>query len=393
MLTKPSKPMSKQIILSAGILGLSVLIIATLVLTAPENSQERQPVAAVRVEPYTVKQVDLQPDTRITGRLQPANRALLRFETSGQVRQRQIEPGIKVESGHALISLQSEDAEDNLIDATAKLEMETAAVRRDRRLLDIAGRDLILQQQEVKRLQQLGTESLVSASRLDQAKQKLLQLESSQARLRYSVETASSRLDSAGAAKARAQRALQRTTLRAPFSGTVNTVNVETGDYVTPATVAAEIIDLEAIDLYAEVGGTTAGALTLGQGVYVDVAGQSYRGRIIALRSDPDPKTFTHALRIRLDSDGLAPGTLASARLPLRKLNQVLTVPVSSMLQEDGSSYIFVIEGSRLERRVVRVGIRDGDQVVIVSGLQSGDRIVSRDIAALSNGQRVDVAE
>ena len=393
MLTKSSNSMSKQIILSVAVLGLSVLIIIALKLTAPENNPERQAIAPVRVEPFIVKRVNLQPDTRITGRLQPANRALLRFETSGQVMQRQVEPGIKVQSGSALISLQTEDAQDNLIDAVARLEMETAAIRRDRRLLEIAGRDLILQQQEVKRLQQLGSDSLVSASRLDQAKQKLLQLESSQARLRYSVETANSRLDSARAAKTRAQRALDRTTLRAPFSGTVNTVNVETGDYVTPATVAAELVDLESIDLYAEVGGTAAGALKLEQAVEVEIAGQSYRGHIIALRSDPDPKTFTHAIRIRLESAGLAPGTLASVRLPLQKQNDVLTVPVSSMLQEDGTSYIFVIDGSSLVRRVVRVGIRDGDQVVITEGLQAGDRIVSRDIAALSNGQRIEVAE
>ena len=385
--------MSRQIILAGAILGLSILIIVILQQTAPENSPQRQPVAAVRVEPFTLFARNLQPETRITGRLQPANRALLRFEMSGQVRQRQVEPGIKVEAGHALLSLQSEDAQDALTEATARLSMETAAVRRDRRLLEIAGRDVILQQQEVKRLQQLGSDSLVSASRLDQAKQKLLQLQSSQAQLRYSVETADSRIDSARAAQARAKRNLERTTLRAPFAGTVNTVSVETGDYVTPATVAAELVDLAFIDLYAEVAGKTTEALQLGQAVSVEVASRQYDGRIIALRSDPDPKTFTHALRIRLDSQGLIPGTLASARLPLREKNNVLTVPVSSLLQEDGQSYIFVINDSVLQRKVISTGLRDGEQIVIVSGLRAGDRIVSRDVAALTDGQRVDVAE
>lgn len=393
MLTKSPNSMSRQIILSMAVLGASLLIILILWLTSPEKSTERQPVAAVRVDPYTVRVQNLQPDTRITGRLQPANRALLRFETSGQVRQRQVEPGVKVTAGSELLSLQSDDAQDALIEATAKLDMEAAAIKRDRRLLDIAGRDVVLQQQEVKRLQQLDSDSLVSASRLDQAKQKLLQLQSSQAQLRYSVDTAGSRIDSAKAAQARTQRNLARTTLRAPFAGTVNTVSVETGDYVTPATVAAELVDLEYIDLYAEVAGAAAEALQLEQAVSVDVAGRQYDGRIIALRSDPDPKTFTHALRIRLDSQGLTPGTLASARLPLRELNNVLTVPVSSLLQEEGNSYVFVIEGSVLARRVVSTGIRDGEQIVVESGLRAGDRVVSRDVAALTDGQRIEVAE
>jgi len=371
----------------------SFLIIGLLFLTSPENKPVLKDPVAVKVSQVTLATTTINPRVTVTGRLQPANRALLRFEVSGQLAERQVEPGQLVEAGAVLLTLADADASDSLAEAQARLEMETAAVGRDRRLLKIASKDVVLQQQEVKRLQQLVSESLVSATRRDQAKQKLLQLQSNQAQLRYSVDTAEARIKSARAAQARAARNLARTKLTAPFAGTVNVVHNEVGDYVTPTSVAIELVDLDNIDLYVEVTGETAAAISLQQNVSLQINGQTHRGQVVALRSDPDPVTFTHAIRIRLESKGLLPGTLGSVVLPLAVQPAVLVVPVSSLLQEDGRSYVFVVKDGQLERRVVQIGVRDGDRMVVRSGLQSGEKIVARDIAALSDGQKVELFE
>ncbi|MCK4742960.1 MAG: efflux RND transporter periplasmic adaptor subunit [Sulfuriflexus sp.] len=385
-----SNPLIKKIILLGAVLGLSVLIIGILLKTAPENNPAPQALVAVKVSSVIIRATTIHPEVSVTGRLQPANRALLRFETSGQLEQRLVEPGQLIEAGTVLLRLSDADARDSLIEATARLDMEKAAVARDRRLLEIAAKDVVLQQQEVKRLKRLGSESLVSVSRRDQATQKLLQLQANEAQLRYSVDTAPARLKSVGAALARATRNLTRTGLLAPFSGTVNVVNIEVGDYVTPSAVAIELVDLENIDLYIEVDGTTAAALSLQQKVSLQVNGKTQTGVLIAIRSDPDPTTFTHAVRIRLDNKGLLPGTLGSVQLPLQVQASALVVPVSSLLQEDGRSYVFVIKGTQLERREVKMGTRDKDRIVIESGLQDGVKIVARDIAALTDGQKVE---
>ena len=384
------KLLIKQIILIVAILGASSLIIGLLIITAPENKAELQPLVAVKVSPIMVSATTIQPEVLVTGRLQPANRALLRFEISGQLEQRLVEPGQRVEAGTVLLSLSDADASDSLIESKARLDMEKAAVARDRRLLEIAAKDVVLQQQEVKRLNSLGSESLVSMSRRDQAKQKLLQLQANEAQLRYSVDTAAARLKSVNAALARATRNLARTDLSAPFTGTINVVNIEAGDYVTPSAVAVELVDLDNIDLYIEVDGATAAALSLQQKVSLQINGKTQTGILIAIRSDPDPTTFTHAVRIRLDNKGLLPGTLGTVQLPLQVQVSVLVVPVSSLLQEDGRSYVFVIKGKQLERREVTLGIRDKDRIVVESGLQDGVKIVARDIAALTDGQKVE---
>jgi RND family efflux transporter MFP subunit len=387
------KRLPRQLFTAAVIIGTTFLIIVLMLLSRPDKTPETAPIAAVSVTSLVVRAVDLQPAVEVTGRLQPANSALLRFEVSGQLAARHVEPGQAVEKDALLLSLDKGDARDALVEAQAKLDMEQAAIKRDRQLLKISRKDKELQSNEVARLEKLGAESLVSASLLDQARQRLLQLESAEARLQYSVETATSRLSTHQAAVARAQRNLARTELRAPFAGTVNTVEIEPGDYVTPASTAVELVDLAQMDFYTEVSGATAAALRLQQSVGIRVAGREVEGQIIALRSDPDPSTFTHALRIRLPGEGLLPGGLASTRLPLTRLESVLAVPVASVLQEEGRAYVFVIHDGRLERREVDSGLRHADQLVITRGLREGEVIVASDVAALSHGQSVRISQ
>lgn len=386
-----SNPLIKQIILIVAVLGISALIIALLFWSAPQNKPEALTPVAIKVSPFMLSLSTVSPQVAVTGRLQPANSALLRFEVSGQLDERLVEPGQLVKAGDVLLRLSDADARDSLAEAQASLEMEIAAIKRDRRLLVIAAKDVVLQKQEVKRIQQLRSESLVSGSKRDQTTQKLLQLQSNQAQLRYSVDTAKARLKSARATQGRAQRNLQRTQLIAPFASTVNVVNMEVGDYVTPNVISIELVDLSNMDLYAEVTGGIASAISLQQAVKINVQGKSYDGKVVALRSDPDPQTFTHAIRIRLDSKNLLAGTLGIVDLPLKIQEAVLAVPVSSLLQEEGRSYLFVIKDGRLERREVQRGIRDKDSIIIQSGLQVGEQIVARDIAALTDGQTVEL--
>lgn len=393
MTEESKKRLSGQLFMAAAIIGMTVVIIVLLLLTRPDKTSESAPLAAVLVKSLPVEAMDLQPEVEVTGRLQPANRALLRFEVSGQLAQRHVEPGQIVEKGALLLSMKEGDARDALAEAQAKLDMEQAAIKRDRDLLKISIKDKELQSNEVLRLERLGANSLVSASRLDQARQRLLQLESAEAQLQYSVETATARLKTNRAALARAQRNLDRTVLRAPFAGTVNTVEIEPGDYVTPTSMALELVDLAQIDFYTEVSGSTAAALRLQQPVKIYVEGRELEGRVIALRSDPDPATFTHALRIRLPGNGLLPGGLASTRLPLSPLTSVLVVPVASVLQEEGRAYVFVIKDGQLERREVVTGLRYKEQQVITSGLREGENIVASDIAILSHGQSVRISQ
>ena len=364
-----------------------------LIKTKPEpqaNLEATQPVSVATVK---VAVRDIQPMRLVSGRLQAAKKLGLHFEVSGRVDSRSVEPGQRVRAGEPLLSLEEGDYRDMVVDAQAQLDQERSAVERDKRLLEIAARNTELQSGEVKRLERLSSNSLAAQSLLDDARKLLLQLRSEQESLSFSVNNARSRIALRESALRRAQRSLDRTRLVAPFDSVINSVVVDVGDFMTTAEVAVELFEQDKFDLSVEVDGETARALSLQQAVAVKINGSSQTGKVVALESDPDSETFTHALRIRVHGEGLLPGMLASTELPLLAQQNVLVVPVTAILQEDGQAYVFKLDGTTLQRVTVQVGIRHGDDQVIVGNISADERVVRRDVAALSDGQIVNVLQ
>jgi len=384
---------TKQLTLSLLVILATVLTTAVLIFTKPVKEPELKKAEAVAVPVISLAVQDIQPVVSVTGRLQPAHKASLKFEVSGRLARRNTEPGRLVNAGDILLELDKADYESAAVQARAKYDMEVASVKRDQRLLKIAGNDYALQQKEVQRLKGLGSKSLVSGSRLDQARQRLLQLDAETARLEYQVNTANSRLAVSKAARDLAERQLARTQLVAPYNGTINEVTVQEGDFINLNQKVIGIIDISSMDLYIEVAGNVVAALSLGTGVNVDISAKTYQGEVIALQNDPNPNTFTHAVRIRLSDAGLLPGQLARVKLPLTPLENVFVVPASALLREEGRNYVFALRQQSLQRIPVQLGVRYADGWVVSGDLQEQEQLVSRDVAALTDGQKAVVAQ
>jgi RND family efflux transporter MFP subunit len=379
----------RQIAVLAALFGLAILLL----LTAPDKNPELQQAVVPVVQVSTVGLHDLVPTETVSGRLEPARKAALHFELPGQVQARPVEPGQLVQQGEPLLMLLSGDYEDALTEAEAQLAQETFNIQRDQELLKLSRSNYSLQKNDLDRLAKLGEDSLVSKSRLDETRIKLIQLESDVARLKSSVASAESRLALKGAAKNRAARNLERTQLPAPFAGTVNAVNAQIGDYVTPARVVVDLVDATTLDLYAEVRGNVAQSLTQGQVVAVEVSGQQLPGEVIALQIDPNPETFTHALRVRISGNEARPGQVARVQLPLREMSRVTAVPSTALLFDEGRAYVFRLDGDTLEQVEVTPGERVDGLQIVMQGLAASDRVVTRDVSALSHGQQVQVID
>ena len=368
-----------------------VALVIVLVSTRPVKQPPLREIPPLSVETAPVRTVDLDPRVAVTGYLRPARKSTLRFELAGRVVARRVEAGQRVEAGEVLLTLDDGDYRDALREAQAQLEQARAAVARDRRLLEYLTRNRELQERELARLQRLGKESLSSQSKRDAAQQRLLQLQADEERLRFDVTTAAARLALREAALSRARRNLARTRMKAPYDGVVNAVFVEAGDYVSPAAAAVELVQLDPLDLFLTTGGEPAAALRQGQEVTVEVGERRIEGRVVAVQRNPDPRTFTHEVRIRLAGAGLRPGQPARALLPLPPLRNVRVVPVSAILRDGGQSYVFLVEEGRLRRQAVVPGRREGDLQVIRRGLEAGGVVVARDVALLADGQAVRV--
>jgi RND family efflux transporter MFP subunit len=360
-------------------------------ITRPEANSDIKAPVITRVEVTRVVVEDLQPRVELTGVLRPRQVATLQFEVSGELLLQTVEPGARVVAGDLLLQLDEADYQDAVVEAESQLKETQASIAQDQLLIKLARENRNLARNEFERLEKLGKGSLASASTRDSARQKLLNLESELARLDYSIASGQARLARQEASLSRAQRNLQRTRLEAPFDGRVNRVMVEVGDSLQANTQALELIDTTSLELQLAVSGDVAAALSLGQGVTVEVDGEAVSGELIAMQYDPDPQTHTHPVKIQVSGQNLLPGELGRVALPLRPAKDALVVPAPALLREEGGQYLFMVAEGRLERRSVVAGLRVGDRQAIRKGVVAGDRVVARDVEVLSDGLEVEI--
>ena len=370
------------------ILLLLTAIALLLLIIQPADEPALRSLAPSPVLVNHASRTDLYPRELVSGHLQPVRRAWLRFEVDGRVAERRAEAGQSVSVGDVLLTLDDQDYQDVLIQAQAEWQQAEQDLQRDRSLLKLAERSRKLQEEEVSRLNSLGERSLASKTRLGDAEALLAQRLSEEARLGASVNTGPQRVAASKAAMDRARRNLDRTTLKVPFAGRVNQVQLQVGDYANRNQQALELISDE-LDFYAQVRGPVARALTLGQRVTVSVGDRSYTASVAAVQPDPDPGTFTHAIRLRMPESETRSGALAVAQLPLQPVRNALVVPSTAILLDEGSAFVFRVEGEHLQRVAVQLGPRVVQQQVIVSGIDAGEQVVVRDVAALADGQVV----
>ncbi|QEP44958.1 efflux RND transporter periplasmic adaptor subunit [Ectothiorhodospiraceae bacterium BW-2] len=385
----------RQLFLILLVVGIATLSGWWLLQSRPEV--ELSPATAERlisVATTTVVAAAVTPYLKSWGELQPQRQVDIVAEVSGKVVERAGSLGALVEEGVVLLRLDSRDVADRLQQLRLEYRQEQQAIERDRELLQQAIETLQLQRQEVERLTQLGANSLGSQSQRDSARQRLLQLESEVTRLQHIQQTGPQRLEGLQMELSQQQRQQQRHTLRAPLTGIISLLTPELAEWVKAGERVAQLVDIQGYELVCYLSASEPLALQVGERVRVATAeGQQgeYQASVVSVEPLADPRTHTRRVTLALsEAAGLYPGRLMSVLLPLQQRENSMLVPSSAVVLDDGRALLFVVdENRRLQQRQVLL-LERLDQHYAVSGdIALGERIVSRDVAALQHGQQI----
>lgn len=324
----------------------------------------------VRVEP--VRLARLAGSDRVTGTIRAFHRADITAETQGRVIARSVEPGAQVEKGQLIIELEP---------SRPRLEL-----RRTEASLRAAQTVLSHAEREFARAEQLRAQNALSTQKYDD--------------LRNGVERASDELALAKVARDTAKRNLQDTRISAPFDGMVDSLMVNTGDFVAAGTPVATVVDLSRVRIYAGVTAQEAARLEPGMAARVSVA--DLGGAIFDV-------TLKSVGRVAMELDGtyqielwmddpegrMRDGLVAKIELPDPDETPKLLAPRSALLRRDGHPEVFVVrrDGDEFVARArrLRTGRSQGEFVEILEGLSEGDKVVYAGHFALEDGSVVDV--
>ena len=176
-------------------------------------------------------------------------------------------------------------------------------------------------------------------------------------------------------------------TLSAPVSGVVSTVNGGPGIQVAEGQELFHIVDTRRLRLEVQVPEAQAGRLATVNSVWFQAPGQASllleSGRGVKILGQggaihPERRTVPLLLEFGNTTGALKVGSSGKAFVRTGSMAQALAIPASALQDEDGLSVVYVqMGGERFQRRIVRTGARDGDLVQILSGVQSGDRVVT----------------
>ena len=199
------------------------------------------------------------------------------------------------------------------------------------------------------------------------------------------IEILEMQVDTAEQALTEAQKQLDEATITAPFDGLVASVYVEEEDIISAAMPILHLIDLTSIELDAEVDEIDIPDVKLGQSVIIEVdalPALQLEGKVISIALLPTTLAglVVYEVKISLDvppDSELKIGMSAIADIIIHQRSNVLLVPERAVTQDSqGNPMVWVMVNEQIEERSVGVGISDGYQTEIVSGLQEGDVVV-----------------
>ena len=327
--------------------------------------------SALEVEVQIVRLRPVPLRAELAAVLGPARRVTLAAEVEGPIVAIAVEEHSMVEEGAVLVQV-----ERSLLEAA--VERQEAQLSRARADHDLAKLDL-------GRQLGLKEKNVGSAAELDRARAIERARRADRQQARASLTDARVRLDKA--------------TIRAPFAGVVQKLDLEPGAYLRPGDPVAEILDLSEIEIEVGVIDRQVVALRAGDpvSVLVDVFPDEVFGGVIRrLGRSPDDRTQKFPVEVRVaNQDGrLLPGMLGRVRFDLGEREPTIRVPRAATRTEYEISYVFVLDGQdppRVSRR--RVATRHApfrpDLLEVTQGLREGERIAVTRVGELRDGLRV----
>ncbi len=174
---------------------------------------------------------------------------------------------------------------------------------------------------------------------------------------------------------------IEKTNVRAPFSGKVGFRMVSLGAYVSPATTITTISQTSQMKIDFTVPERYINKVRLGQFVNFKVEGNSgrnYSAKVIATEPNITAETRTLSVRAQVQGDqgGLTPGNFAKVILDFEPDPNAIMIPTQAVIPQARGKKVYVYQDGVAKFVDVTTGIRDSSNVQILTGLNPGDTIL-----------------
>lgn len=315
----------------------------------PPGGMPPMPVEAARVRVGPVAE-----EIGAVGSLLANESVVVRAEIAGRIVGIDFTEGRAIKAGDVLVRLDGTELAAQVSQSEATVELARA---------------------NVERVKPIRAENLISPQAFDELSTKLREAE-------------------AGLAVARDR--LSKTTIRAPFGGTLGLRQVSPGDYLQPGQAVVNLEDVSVVKVDFRVPEAGIGKIGVGQSVSVRVDAfpdRTFTGSIVAVdpRLDETTRTAVVRARVRNPRGELRAGMFARVAVIIGERANAIMIPEQAVVPMGNDAFVFrVVDGKAAMVKVV-IGRRSAGEAEIVSGLTADDLVVTGGQMKIRDGAPVAV--
>ena len=186
---------------------------------------------------------------------------------------------------------------------------------------------------------------------------------------------------------------IEKTVIRAPFSGRVGLRQVSKGAYVTPSTTLTTLYDLDPLKLEFSIPESHALRVTPGTLFRYTVDGISGQrsARVYAVEAGVDPSTRTRRVRAISPNSNrdILPGQFAAVQLPTGSAASLPVIPTQGVIPTMEGQQVLLVKEGKATPQVIKTGTRSESFVEVSEGLQPGDTVIIEGIQTARPGSPV----
>ncbi len=175
------------------------------------------------------------------------------------------------------------------------------------------------------------------------------------------------------------QTLIDKTIIRAPFSGTVGLRQVSPGAFVNTTTIIATILQLDKVKVDFVLPEEYSNLVHVGSAVDVEVdALRQLRRKATIIAMEPQVNVTTRNLKVRalMEGGGLNPGAYVKVNVSAGIDKNAIMVPTNSIIPEDKNNQLILVKNGKAEFVNVQTGLREANNVEIIKGVNAGDTVV-----------------
>ena len=353
------------------------------------------------IEDRILRAGDIIPHTQVT----------IYSKVQGWVENINVREGDRVKEGQVLVTLDVREAEATVGQAQANLEAARARLAQVRATAEETVQTQIQQtranmelaEADLRRFQELYEKNFVARQQLDEARTKYnvakagydLALNSlRQKTWENDLALAEAQVRQAKASLDLSQAQLANLIILSPMNGGVTKRFVDPGTMVKDTTPILTLMDLGEMKMVVNVIEREFVSLRKGQEVKITVTAfpdRVFTGKIEVINPALELQSRTAEIQISIPNPDflLKPGMFGRAQILLRSNPRATLVPVQSIVSQVDQDFVFVLQGEKVSRRLVRKGILKDTVVEILEGVAPGEKVVTAGQALLKDGSQV----